>query len=242
MKDTLKIQKTHSRQDGIVFYSGRIPGTAVLSNVMHDGSIRAMPLTVAAEDYENGRFGDDPLKDFDVSKRTLIIIDILLIVVSILTKNTWYIFGAIYFAMFASADLIQLFVWIATIKFGKSKSLGRFEAASNMVTNAYNDLKRVPTLEEVRKYSRFSKISPYQKILDANLLILLVLLDILFIGPINVFYYFIFMLGVMVICLLTINGFKLWFLQIFFTNKPTDLELKVAIQGLRELEHFETSI
>ena len=241
MKDNFnRFTDASSEKDGIVFYSNRIPGMGVISTVLPDGSIRAEPIPAVVKDFLEAINGDGPLKDYHVNKQTVIIIDSLLIIAAIISTKFWWIWGAFYFAFATSQDFIQSVVLIATLKLGKSKQLARFHAAEHMSLNAYQSLGRVPTLEEIKKYSRFSKYCGSRKMIETNFFYSLIIL-IFIIFESNSFIPLIILGVLMLILKLTHTPvFKvLGFLQILVTNKPTDLELNVAIEGLKELEKFE---
>lgn len=244
MKDNFnRFTNASTEKDGIVFYSNRFPEMGVISTVLPDGSIKAEPLLAVVKDFLEALNGDGPLKDYHVSKQTVILIDTLLVIAAIISTKFWWIFGAFYFAFATSQDFIQSVVLIATLKLGKSKQLARFHAAEHMSLNAYQSLGRVPTLEEIKKYSRFSKHCGSRNMLESNFLYSLLIL-IIIIFESNSFIPLI-ILGVLVLILkLThTSPFKvLGFLQILVTNKPTDLELNVAIEGLKELEKFEDDL
>ena len=241
MKDNFnRFTNASSEKDGIVFYSNRIPGMGVISNVLPDGSIRAEPIPAVVKDFLEAMNGDGPLKDYHVSRRTVITIDALLILAAIISTKFWWIFGAFYFKFDISKDFIQSVVLIATLKLGKSKQLARFHAAEHMSLNAYRSLGRVPTLEEIKKYSRFSKYCGSRDMLESSCFNSLLILIFIIFESNNLIPLIILGVLMLILKLTHTPVFKvLGFLQILVTNKPTDLELNVAIEGLKELEKFE---
>ena len=241
MKDNFnRFTNASSEKDGIVFYSNRIPGMGVISTVLPNGSIRAEPIPAVVKDCLEALNGDGPLKDYLVNKQTVILIDTLLIVAAIISTKFWWIFGAFYFAFATSQDFIQSMVLIATLKLGKSKQLARFHAAEHMSLNAYRSLGRVPTLEEIKKYSRFSKYCGSRDMLESSCFNSLLILIFIIFESNNLIPLIILGVLMLILKLTHTPVFKvLGFLQILVTNKPTDLELNVAIEGLKELEKFE---
>ena len=168
------------------------------------------------------------------------LIDSLLIYFAALSKNINILLAVSFFALFVSLPLFKLINVIFRIKITKEyKKVSKYIAASHMATNAYKDLQRIPTLEEVKKYSRFSVESG---IVWTFLGITFNLIFWTFISFINyvpfVLGAFICLVVIFIVPFLYLKGY-LNFLQIFVTSKPTDTELIVAIEGLKSFEEME---
>ena len=242
MKDTSKITNASSEQDGIVFYSEKFPGLGVTSNVMPDGSIRAVPYPVIIKDFLD-LWGDGLLKDYTISRRTVVAINLLIIVASIFSRNIWLIYSALFFSVYASRRFYQMIVIFAAVKCGKLKNYGRFHSAEHMAINAYNTLGHVPSLDEIKHYSRFTKYCGSRiPIGECFYRLLMSLIPAIF----GAYCTSVFI--IVAVILLVVPDEKLMQLyylnplQFFVTNKPTDLELNVAIEGLKELERFEVEL
>lgn len=239
------VNYARSKKNGIVFQSTVFPMINVEAIRDESGQIRVIVIpgiiselfdflgTLQEEDNQGQNF-----------KRRIIIADLILIVLSFFTKNVGLIIAAIYFSLLVS----QNFFSFAKVSYemkswhGKERSTARYHSAEHMVLNAYRDLKRVPTLEEIKRYSRFSeycgsriiigKIVPY-----GSLCILLAFSSFI---PWPIYFILCFMVSFLV----AVANKKGWlkFFQIFITSKPTDAELEVAIEGLKYLQKLDESL
>lgn len=111
----------------------------------------------------------------------------------------------------------------------------KLKSASNMLINAYQDLGRLPSLEEISKYSGLTNFD------GTNSLMLTVVTDILMLFCLCINNQFIAIIACLIVLLFIkpklemlayIHGF-LNFSQAFSTMAPTDLELKVAISAMK---------
>ena len=123
--------------------------------------------------------------------------------------------------------LLPFFV-ISTIR-RKNKDTFKFHSAEHMVINAYTKLNRIPSLEEIRQYSRFDNTC------GTNLTTLIVLnclatLACTFIP--NVLFMKIGIVLAPIVAYVLLEYGYLNFLQFFTTIPPTDRELIVAIAGM----------
>lgn len=124
-------------------------------------------------------------------------------------------------------NLIDLFSIMLNSK------LKKYHAAEHMILNAYYDLKEVPTILEVRRYSKFHKRCGTN--LAIEILILSLITYIATCIKLNIVNICILICIITLIILLFKLGKMNWF-QYLTTQEPTDLELEVAIQGLKEWE------
>lgn len=128
--------------------------------------------------------------------------------------------------------LFLIFAFIMTFVmqiFVSDKSAFKFHGAEHMVANAYNDLERIPTRKELKKYSRFNKDC------GGNFALLLFLNCIsLFLCSYLSLEYGIIVFGLVLV--LTFFGYRKGvfnFIQKFTTMPPTQKELDVALNGLK---------
>lgn len=108
-----------------------------------------------------------------------------------------------------------------------SVEVRKFHAAEHMIVNAYRKLHRVPSIEELRKYSRFNSLC------GTNLSLAILFFCIPYL--IGYFFKLDYSLYAMIIIILELSlPLGLFnFVQVFVTKKPTDKELNVAIEGLK---------
>jgi len=231
-----------SRTDGIVFYSTRRPWLGITSIVTEEGEIIAEPSIVILQDFI-GAFTE---MDKKLSRKAFIIINICLCIISIIAsicmKNPWITFGTIYFVILASEYFFDLIPFAFQLKLGnkKMKRLGRFHAAEHKVRNAYRALnyKRMPTREEVQKASRFSKYCGSRFAIRKLILYTTISIVIVFLGP-SSHIYFTSLIILLIVVLLDTKYNILLFTQVLVTNKPTDTEIDVAMEGFRKYLEFE---
>lgn len=118
-------------------------------------------------------------------------------------------------------------------------NIGKFNAASHMVQNAYRKLGRVPSIEEIEKYSR------YHNFCQTNLVAPMVLIPISIFACTFITNSFLRLLGVIyagpIVILISKSG-ALNFVQRLTTIPPTERELSVAIAGMKEWEKREGKI
>lgn len=107
-------------------------------------------------------------------------------------------------------------------------SLMKFHSAEHAVINAYYDLHRVPTLDEIRNYSRFSYNCG-----SLNEMIFVFTFWILAIAKFLTDMWIIVFLAILFMDMFYFKKKKrLFFMEFLVTAKPTDKEYKVAIAGL----------
>ena len=234
------IFNARSSQDGIIFYSSQNPGLGVQVILTPEGKCKATPVITILEDFF-GLLGGGSVMNYVISKKAVIILDLVILALVCFTRNISFIIAWIYFAYLASVDVFQSISLAIAIKLGDLQRLGRFHSAEHMSVEAYNSLKRVPTIDEVKKCSRFSvncgSFPGFQKSFNYFILSLFIASG----GFLNLMIYIITCIFVIVL-LYVVGRYKLVkYLQVFLTNKPTDEELNVAIEGLRELEALDNN-
>lgn len=106
-------------------------------------------------------------------------------------------------------------------------------SAEHMVSKAYNDLQRVPTLEEIRRYSKFlptcSSVAEFKACFQFPVYLFLIGLQTLETPAILMLISFLISL---LTCIPEVYQFFGW----YRLRKPTDKELEVAIRGIEEYE------
>lgn len=109
-------------------------------------------------------------------------------------------------------------------------SLSKFHSAEHAVINAYYDLGRVPTIEEIRNYSNFSYYcGSLEKLKKASYIFGFAIARLL---P-GLWYLLGLIIIEIVIFILNKNG-KIYFMEFLVTSEPTEREYKVAIAALEK--------
>lgn len=241
MENRKWIKYMQAFSEGVVYYSNS--GTKACSTILKkDGQI-LNELYLSSEPHFPKTFLPENEYEKNFSYFLVLFFDALLIFFSAITKSTALLVATTLFSLNISLNLFKLLNIILEFKFGSATSTAKYVAASHMATNAYRDLQKVPTLEEVKKYSMYSAdcriiwtfISVFSKTatcitilcLMTNVNIFTIFLAISISITLNILIVFLFTSGIM-------N-----FLQFFITSKPTDKELEVAIAGLEAYEDME---
>lgn len=239
MKTKRSIERGYATNNGIVFYSQVFP--IICSETYRDdfGKIktRIIPSVVAM----SLALSKDKTR---INRNIIRIFDIVLIILNILFGRIELVIGAIYFSITISYNMLIFieFVYDIKSKRGNQRMAGKYHAAEHMAINAYEKLHRVPQLDEIKKFSRFSKNCGSNEILYNLIFYIIIGLLVSFVAPRNIILYI--MLAGMTLILMPIiksNGL-LKFLQILTTNKPSDRELEVAIESIRNFEKMEEEL
>lgn len=230
MRTKLKVDHAHSMDNGIRFYSKRHKGYVAISIVDELGNIKTEWTTIKKYKKEKNKHD----KITDMKKFSIFILCILPFATIFSILLEWAIskdpiLGIRFLFIGYAFILLSTFVIITFIERKKEKNAYTFHSAEHMVLNAYKKLKRVPSLEEIREYSRFSNScgtnATTQMAMNFTLMFLCT-----FIG--NPLYRCIGMLSVNIIVFILLQCGFLNFLQKYTTIIPTDKELSVAIAGM----------
>lgn len=127
-------------------------------------------------------------------------------------------------------------------KKGKERAHARYHAAEHMVINAYYKLQRVPTIEETKESSRFSKNCGSREIICRIWTYSLASLEMAFIASKSAIVYFVIFIGTIYFSNLAKRKGWLRFLQIFITTSPSDEEIEVAVEGIKYFEKMEEQL
>lgn len=237
------ILEARSKKNGIVFYSDICPRYGAETYIDDLGIIHSIIIPVQLDELidiseilahnEKSRF----------SKFIPLVFDVILIIVCLILRNPWYIFASIYFSVTASFDLFH-FIKSAYLKFSESdyRSRTKFHSAEHMVVNAYRKFQRIPTFREVKQSSRFSKYCGsrilYHNIVESILMSLIIVLSSKY-GILFCYLGFIFIN--MFMSIVKRMGL-LKFLQIFVTSPPSNVEIQIALEGIKAFEDMEEKL
>lgn len=159
-----------------------------------------------------------------------IITFIMSIVIGFININLMNVISALFLLMWAcyfAPGTVGLFIEKMN---GNEKVLNilRFHSAEHAAINAYQDLSRAPTLEEIRKYSNYSyNCGSLTEIKKFTLMSIFSIVSLL---P-NAMLVLVMMLAIVVLFIF-IPEEKFFFMQFLVTANPTDREYKVAIKGI----------
>ncbi|MCI8444376.1 MAG: DUF1385 domain-containing protein [Clostridia bacterium] len=238
MKKTKHITRARSKKNGIIFYSNL--SSFVASETFRDdsGTIHSRVVLVPLHGLNDYLETSNHINKFNWK---VIAFDIILVNVCLLSRNLDFVLASIYFSIFVSFELFMFIelVYQMKSKKGKERSTAKFHAAEHMVINAYQRLQRIPTFKEVKNFSRFSKKCGSRRILYKISTHSLISLAIAFLPECNYLFLYLFIHIFMIIA-----NYKGWleFLQVFITTPPSDSEIELAIEGIKNFEKMEEKL
>ena len=225
------IYLARSMENGIEFYSNYLPDHCATAIRETSGKIKCY-WNVNTELYEAE-------EKFDV---TDILICFIIVITAIFTLNSRMATASMIFLIFGGQHVIYFIRSVIRIRL-KRKRLTRYHGAEHMSTAAYMDLNRIPTIQEVKKYSRFSEYCGSMYFINKVVKpICLSVVTLFFSYDMSIIIRILIYLPI----LLLIDHIQKrgWFkyLQVLFIDKPPDQEIEVAIEGIKEYEKMEDSI
>lgn len=243
MEKTKFIKRARSKGNGIVFYSNSCPNLGVEAFLENGESYtRIVPAELTCQrDYAGMLF---ELSQMHIKRNTMLLMGLsfMMALIALNVFNNIYVFWALsWFGLTVAGKLVSFLTFVYQLKMGNQKQTARFHGAEHKVINAYEKLQRIPTLEEARNASCFSKNCGSRYDVGKFLLFMAMFFYMIFVAPkVSGIKYIIGMiLMCLVIIILTEMGtFK--FFQILFTYEPTDKELETAIKGLEVIDELNS--
>jgi uncharacterized protein YqhQ len=238
MTEKLTVNYAFSSDKGITFYSTRNKGYCVKAFLSDNGTI------VTSYEEIDKKTKSNPSNPIAPKWLTtaLTLLGIGMIVYSIFYMLYYddSLSNTVSYAYLSVSLLGTSFIIINDLHFRrtpKGRSTGKFHSAEHMAIQAIEKLQRVPTLEEIKCFSRIENSC------GTNISMILALMYFLasFWGlllhgiPSIIVYFFSFIL----LLYLLITG-RLNFIQYITTIPPTDVELRVAIACAEEWYNHET--
>lgn len=228
MRTKLEIPIATSMYNGIRFYSKK--GYVVISTVDEQGVINTKRSEI--KKYEKGKNKHNKIENM---KKFIILIlkglpsKIIFIILFIWLMNKNPILGIRFLFIGYAFIALSIFAIDNFIERKREKNVFKFHSAKHMLINAYRKLKRVPSLEEIREYSRFDNDCS-TNLVTQTVISFVLMFFVTFIS--NSFYSLIGIIVSNTIVLILLQCSFLNFLQKWTTIVPTDRELSVAIAGL----------
>lgn len=245
MKDYNYMLEARSKKDGIVFYSKKCPMLGLEAFYDENEKIQTQIILTELDDFNTGfatLYSDNSKK---ITNTHLLIINAFVIILSfilgILFKNLGFFFSGFIFLIVSD----RLLNFINTCYSVKSKNssdyaIGKFHSAEHMVCNAYEKLRKIPTLDEIQKFSRFHKRCGSNDSISNFFFYIASIISYPF--AFLELKYLLILFTIILIHVLNKKFNWLCFLQIMITNKATKKELLLAIKGLEGFEAMEDLI
>jgi len=227
----MKITKGCSQSNSISFCTRKFEATAIRNE---NGKIE-----VTIENIEEPNLTQKEEFFANILTNTimisLILFEILIIkplIVKLGLLTFFYIFPVIFYIIFLIAAFIVGFVIN-----DNSKTVKKNHGAEHMVSNAYKKLKRIPSVLEVRKFSRFS--GSCSAIICSSLIMSHLIAYLIYAK-------FTIAIPQTIMLILGLDLFKIFpfnfiglLVQIFTTAKPNDNNIELGIASLCALEYCE---
>lgn len=227
---TFKIYSAHSMNNGICFHSKRHKGYAAIATIDEQGNITTE--WTRMKDYTKHKNKHEKIAKMKELFKLLVFVLPFAYILSILVDfimDKSFIHGMRTLLIGYAFMFLWSFIVSTCIERKQKENLCKFHSAEHMVLNAYEKLKRVPSLEEIYQYSRFHNTcgTNYTTQLIISFLLMFACTFIT-----NRLYMLIGMLSANVIAFILSQCGFLNFLQKFTTITPTSKELEVAIAGM----------
>ena len=236
IKLDFKDMSAYSFYNGIMINSNRYKGYAAISTSSDNNKISTKWMKI--DDFYKSMFEDDK-NHFIISlllTSPIAIGFVFYAIILIYEKN--YIRLLQYYFFFRS--VFTLYKFICDIITDKNRNIrSRFHSSEHMVINAYKSLGYVPSIDEIKSFSRFDKNCSVNSITFRILTNASFALATTFIEN-HIVMLFVFVTAPIVIFVL-LKSNHLNFLQRFTTSSPTDAELLLAIDCMRCWEENEKS-
>lgn len=229
-----------SKRNGIIFYSQKCSLFGSETFQDESGKIQTRIVFDNYKDY----LKDKSQKKNLHSKYVALIFNIMLLTICLLSENIWFIIAAGQFSLFVSFELFEFIEksYQRKSKKGNAKSIARYHSAEHMVINCYEKLKRIPTFEEVKKASRFHKRCESSANINNIVMNLLLSLSTAFVANWSIIFDLSLCIHILIFRLFADKKGWLRFLQVFVIAKPSDEDIELAIEGIKNYEKMEEDL
>lgn len=232
-----------SKRNGIIFYSQKcyLFGSETFRD--ESGKIQTRIVPIEFDNYKDYLENKSQKKNLH-SNYVALIFDIMLLTICLLSENIWFIIAACQFSLFVSFELFEFIEksYQRKSKKGNTKSIARYHSAEHMVINCYEKLKRIPTFEEVKKASRFHKRCGSSANINNIVMYLLLSLSTAFVANWSIIFWLSLCILIVIFRLFADKKGWLRFLQVFVTAKPSDEDIELAIEGIKNYEIMEADL
>ncbi len=246
MENKRKIAKASSLRNGIVLMSG-VTNQLQVKSYFDSDTNTIKTITRWHSDFKLNRKIDEDLNEIvikrnqvDKLKKVGCSINIVLILYSaLIARDIHYVCAALFFS-FTVAKYLYTCIYMSFKM--KANKAARYHAAEHMLINAYYKLERVPSLEEIKTFSRFSEYCGSRVVTSIIIGYIPISLAIAFYDEIHIIAYLLICIISFIISKKMLKKDFIKIDQVLFTTPPTDLELKVAIKALDILLKEEEKI
>lgn len=174
-------------------------------------------------------------------KKVFLPLGIIIILLGLSLMNPYAFFFCFYFVIVVLNDLLYFTSLLYMYKRKKSPlySTSMFHAAGHMVLNAYEKYQRVPTLEEVKKSSRYHKDGVYVYKISELLFKIVGCIVLTIFCRLSLAYFIGALLSLILFWIAFTKLDLLKYSEYFILSTPTDEQLEVVIYAFENLEASE---
>lgn len=168
-----------------------------------------------------------------VENWVLNLVTVILAAIGLILLNPGLIAAAIVFRFLSLREMCTIAKMFFETKFGRKKAEGRFRKAAYTVLQAYDELGRIPEYEEIEKKKGYDK-SEFNRMISISFLTIpfFIIISISqYVGMIT--YMILYALTIVWVLIVNKKRHIITNLQWLITNKPTEVEKKCALEGLK---------
>ena len=244
MENRKYVYNSRSTHNGIIFFSDGGSSLAIKATIDDEGNITSSTyfdfvdeLEAFAHDFHN-HVSDNGAKHENFQKAYFISCFLIPFILGLVLRNLYWTLTLFFFMLNVLPTLYSVMkLTLPTLKKGSKKyKVAKFHSAQHMIVNAYEDLQRVPTLKELKEYSRLSMRCGARPLLNRFFFNTLLLLCLIFGVHTDILTYMLALVFCWVFSSLDRKfGFTIAF-ESLFLRKPSDRELNVAIEGIKQYD------
>lgn len=244
MTNKKQILHARSKEDGIVFYSQKIPILCYEGYLDEEGNVQTRIQPTLVSEFEDycGTLSKNKVRNRKFYQMMKLAVWILATISVFLTNNFSIAIGLMYFSILFMRDLIELLDFIFRLKKGDLQSTGRFHSAEHMTISAYEKLQRIPTLEEIKASTRYKKSCGSRIIISKVFFGLAFSVIVCTCAYISVPMYFLLAGVLLLLGIIEKKTRFLRWLQFLVTNTPTDKELELALETIKFYDEMEETV
>ena len=232
-KNNNVIMHARSKETGIVFYSNYYPKVGIEA-YKEKGNIYTRIIYTSLDEYIF------IYKDKSGKQRKIVItiMDLIIILIAIISRSIPNILATTYFIVNCSTDFVNFIYMSYYMKSSKKKDFARYHAAEHKACSAYDKYRRLPTMDEIKKESRFSKYCGSIEV-SKNIIFSVgyCLSTYLLLSREK---YVLFCIAMLIISIVSITFKK--YMQIFVTSPPRDDDIELAREGISAFIELENKI
>lgn len=193
-------------------------------------SVNLRNLMESFEELLNPSYSPEGVKP--VENWVLNLVTVIFVAIGLIFLNPGLIASAIVFRFLSLREICTIAKIINETKFGRKKAEGRFREAAYTVLQAYDELGRIPEYEEIEKRKGYDN-SEFNRMLSISFLTIPFFIVLSVSRYIGIAYFILYAFALIWILIVNKKRHIITYFQWLITNKPTEVEKKCALEGLK---------